>query len=309
MHRFLIALCALAAPALAAAQPAAPARPAITDIAHVTLYADNLQKSQQFYGSLIGWQQVPAGKPESGVRFYANHLQYVQLVSPPTPGLEDRLVSVAFATSDAEALRSYLAAHGVAVPQSVTAQRDGSISFRMKDPEGHAIEFSQAGLHAAGAPRPASIPLSNQIVHAGFVVRNRAAMDHFYGDLLGFHLSWQGGSKPGQTEWVMMQVPNGTGWLEYMLYLPANPSRSQLGGANHISPDVVSVAALQKELEARGWTPKGPDRPPLLGLDGKWQLDLFDPDGTRVEFMEFKPVKTPCCSPITGQSPAPLASW
>ena len=309
MNRSLVMFLLLLIPAFTAAQQVTHARPAITGIAHVTFYADNLQKSQQFYGSLIGWQQIPAGKPESGVRFYANHLQYVQLVSPPAPGLEDRLVSVAFATSDAEALRSYLATHGVAVPPSVTAQRDGSISFQMKDPEGHTIEFTQAGPHEAGAPRPASMPLSNQIVHAGFVVRNRAALDHFYGDLLGFHLSWQGGSKPGQIEWAMMQVPNGTGWLEYMLYLPANPSRSQLGGANHFSPDVVSVAALEKKLEARGWKPHGEDRPPLLGLDGKWQLDLFDPAGTRVEFMEFTPVKTPCCSPITGSTPAPLASW
>lgn len=309
MHRFLVALCAFLVPALAAAQPAAAARPAITGIAHVTFYADNLQQSQPFYGTLIGWPQVPAGKPQSGVRYYVNHAQYVEVLSSPKLDIENRLVRVAFATSNADQLRSYLAAHGVAVPPSVTHQSDGTVSFRMKDPEGHEIEFSQAAPHATGPPRPAVLPLSTQIVHAGFVVRNRAAMDRFYGGLLGFHLYWQGGSQPGQIEWAMMQVPEGTHWLEYMLYLPANPSRSQLGGANHFSPDVVSVAALEKKLEARGWKPHGEDRPPLLGLDGKWQLDLFDPDGTRVEFMEFTPAKTPCCSPVTGPVPAPLPGW
>jgi hypothetical protein len=39
------------------------------------------------------------------------------------------------------------------------------------------------------------------------------------------------------------------------------------------------------------------------------QLDLTDPDGTRVEFMEFKPVKDPCCSPYTGAQPGPTSGW
>jgi len=39
------------------------------------------------------------------------------------------------------------------------------------------------------------------------------------------------------------------------------------------------------------------------GRDGKVQLNLFDPDLTRVEFMEFKPSGTTCCSPFTGPPP------
>jgi hypothetical protein len=40
-----------------------------------------------------------------------------------------------------------------------------------------------------------------------------------------------------------------------------------------------------------------------LGRDGKVQLNVFDPDLTRVEYMEFKPTGTPCCSPILGKTP------
>ena len=40
-----------------------------------------------------------------------------------------------------------------------------------------------------------------------------------------------------------------------------------------------------------------------IGRDGKWQLNLYDPDGTRVELMEFTPVQTPCCSSYTGPHP------
>ncbi len=309
MYRAVLLSCMFLLPALARAQQAASARPAITGISHVTFYADNLEKSQQFYGALIGWQQLPAGTPASGVRFYANPSQYIQLLSPPSQGLEDRLVSVGLATTNAESMRRFLAAHSLAVPPFVTLEKDGSATFRVKDPEGHTIEFTQQGPHGAGVPRPSSAPVSNQIVHAGFVVHDRAAMDHFYKDVLGFHLYWQGGSSAGRTDWVMMQVPNGTDWVEYMLNLPQTPSRSQLGSANHLSPDVVSVAALQENLKQRGWIPTAKDRPPVLGVDGKWQLDLLDPDGTRVEFMEFKEVKQPCCSPVLGTRPTPSSGW
>ncbi|MGD1107559.1 MAG: VOC family protein, partial [Terracidiphilus sp.] len=109
----------------------------------------------------------------------------------------------------------------------------------------------------------------------------------------------------GDIDWVMMQVPNGTDWIEYMLYLPDRPTRAQLGSADHFAPGVVSVAQLQRRLEQRGWKPAPGKNPQVLGVDGKLQLDLTDPTGTRVEFMEFLPVKTPCCSPYTGTQPSP----
>jgi hypothetical protein len=107
----------------------------------------------------------------------------------------------------------------------------------------------------------------------------------------------------------MMQVPDGTDWIEYMLYLPASPSLAQLGSANHLAPGVTSVAELQQRLEQRGWKAPEGRNPQILGVDGKLQLDLTDPDGTRVEFMEFKPVKDPCCSAYTGAQPSPPSGW
>jgi hypothetical protein len=38
---------------------------------------------------------------------------------------------------------------------------------------------------------------------------------------------------------------------------------------------------------------------PQIGRDGKWQLNLYDPDLTRAELMEPKPVQKPCCSPMS----------
>ncbi len=305
MIRTLILCIVFALPGIAWAQDSLNKRPPITGIAHVTLYADDMPRSQQFYQSLLGWEMVPGGHAHSGVRFYANHIQYIELISAPDPGRMDWLDSIGFATTDAESLRSYLESRQVVVPRALTIDRDGSKTLLVHDPEGNRIAFVEPGTHSLPEPRLAARRLSSHIIHAGYVVRNRAAMDRFYKDILGFHLYWQGGAKEGDIDWVMMQVPNGTDWIEYMLYLPDRPTRAQLGSADHFAPGVVSVAQLQRRLEQRGWKPAPGKNPQVLGVDGKLQLDLTDPGGTRVEFMEFLPVKTPCCSGYTGTQPTP----
>ncbi len=315
-RHFLVLLVAFLIPGLLPAPLHAqksPSRPAITGISHITLYADDIAKSERFYTQVIGWKQVPGAAAPSGVRFYANHQQYIELVSPPHPGMRpdliDRLEGFGFVTADAEGLRRFLGARRIAVPATVTTEPDGSHSFLVHDPAGNKVEFTQLSSHSVPAPPDLSRRLSTHIMHLGFVARDRAALDGFYKNLLGFSLYWQGSAKPGKPDWVMMQVPNGTDWIEYMLYLPAAPSRGQLASANHFSPGVVSIDVLYKRLLAQGWKPSAEEKPPLLALDGKWQLDLFDPDRTRVEFMEFKPVGKVCCSDFTGRTPGPYLNW
>jgi hypothetical protein len=63
---------------------------------------------------------------------------------------------------------------------------------------------------------------------------------------------------------------------------------------NHLCLVVPSVDASYKALLARDM--KIAD-PPKIGRDGKWQLNLYDPNFTRAELMEPKPVQKPCCSP------------
>ena len=287
-------------------------RPPITGISHVVFYADHPDRSSNFYVGLIGWIPEPAlPGPAHGPRFYANATQYVEVLPPPILNQPDRLNRVAFSTTDAEALRRYLGANGLAVPKTVSREGDGSKTFLVDDPEGNLVEFTQAPSRKPAAPSQTRLRgrLSTHIMHAGYVVHNRAALDHFYKDLLGFHLYWQGWANPGNPDWVMMQVPDGSDWIEYMLYLQAQPTRQALASADHIAPGVDSVAGLQHRLEQRKWVaPPGKD-PKVLGVDGKLQLDLNDPDGTRIEFMEFQPVKIPCCSPFTGGDPHATPAW
>jgi catechol 2,3-dioxygenase-like lactoylglutathione lyase family enzyme len=141
------------------------------------------------------------------------------------------------------------------------------------------------------------------MIHAGFVVHNADAENHFYRELLGFRPYWHGGMKPDETDWVSQQVPDGTDWLEYMLRQPEHPDLRTNGVMNHISLGVADMKQAQAKLEAHGWKPNDREKA-QMGKDGKWQLNLFDPDLTRIELMEFKPVEKPCCSDFTAPHPS-----
>jgi hypothetical protein len=108
--------------------------------------------------------------------------------------------------------------------------------------------------------------------------------------------------KEDKDDWVAMQVPDGTDWIEYMLNISLTADRHTLGVMNHIALGVTDIRETQKKLVANGWKLR---EEPKIGRDGKWQLNLYDPDDTRTEFMEFAPAEKPCCSEFTGPHPGP----
>jgi len=264
---------------------------------------------QKLYGGVLGLADAPAIEPGGIVRYMVG-AQWVGYSAAPDPKATDRMDHVAFITDNLVGLRHYLSANGVKV-SGVQGWSDHSLSFSVVDPEGHRVEFVEHASveHAAentkadAAAPGSSAAVSRRMIHAGFLVHNRDAEDHFYRDLLGFHLYWQGGMKPDRTEWVAMQVPDGTEWLEYMLNQPEHPDLRVTGVMNHISLGVVDMKKAQAILESHGWKPHG-DEKAQMGKDGKWQLNVYDPDLTRIELMEFKPVEKPCCSEFTGPHPS-----
>ena len=71
---------------------------------------------------------------------------------------------------------------------------------------------------------------------------------------------------------------------------------------NHFSLGAKDIHAAADQLHKNGLLKfDGPE----IGRDGKWGLDAYDPDGTRVEVMEFTPAKTPCCHAYTAPHPTP----
>ncbi len=220
-------------------------------------------------------------------------------VPPRNP--EDLLEEVGFSTDDAAALRKYLESRNIEVSE-VSEPGNQRPSFVVHDPTGRRIQFIE-GNPLPGGERPQVPPAQQrQIIHAGFIVNDRAAEDHFFKDILGFHLYWHGGMKDEQDDWVAMQVPDGTDWVEYMLNISTTADKHTRGVMNHIAIGVPGIQAAKAQLMKNGWKP---GEEPQLGRDGKWQLNLYDPDETRVEFMEFTPTQKPCCADYTGPHPGP----
>jgi catechol 2,3-dioxygenase-like lactoylglutathione lyase family enzyme len=273
-------------------------RPKITGVAEIDLRTSDLAGSKHFYADEMGFPVQETGA--NSLRFRVNDQQYISVIKAASP-TEPRLVSIAFITSDAEALRSYLAANDMRVPTKVDKNADGDRSFEVVDPEDHRVRFVQYGKqHNEKAAASKSQEVGNHMIHVGFIVHDRSAEDRFYKDLLGFKLYWHGGMQEDRTDWLDMQVPDGTDWLEYMLNIGPDASHRTIGVMNHMAIGVANINAAFDRVKANGWSG---DSKPQLGRDGKWQLNLYDPDDTRIEAMEFKPTREPCCSPYTGQHP------
>ena len=277
-------------------------RPKITGIDHVAFYTTAPEGTAHLFHDILGLSGAhPLERGE--ILRYVVGKQWVGFSTAPDPQAVDRMDHVAFTTDHVVAMQRYLAKKGVAVPEALERWRDGSRSFRVKDPEGHSIEFVER-VKGLLQENPDAEAASRRMIHAGFMVRDRAMGDAFYKDILGFHVYWQGGMQPGRTDWCAMQVPDGTDWLEYMLNVPAQPERRQAGVMNHISLGVENMQQTATMLESHGWQPHGAEVA-KIGRDGKWQLNLYDPDLTRVELMEFRPVGKPCCSDFQGPHPGP----
>lgn len=297
------ALCLVAVGAFAQIPARNAARPAITGISHIAVYASNAAEAEHYYVHDIGLKKGPDPENPYGTRYYVNPKQFVEVLPLPANAGNSRLDHIGYITVNAEALRNYLAGHHYEVPAHIEKASDGSRWFDVRDPEGNVVQFLQP------APHPISMagadPVGHHIIHVGERVKSAEAENAFYRDLLGFRPYWRGGMKPGETDWISQQVPNGRDWLEYMLESGnGDISQRQYGVLNHLSIGVVNMEMAVTTLDA-GKRLDNRHTPMQIGRDGKWQYNLFDPDGTRLELMEFTPVEKPCCSPFTAPNPSP----
>jgi catechol 2,3-dioxygenase-like lactoylglutathione lyase family enzyme len=278
-----------------------PTRPKITGIDHVRIYVTSVDKSQAFYANVLGLPLSGGGC--SGIArpcFPINCCQRIELEPVPSPAPHNWLAEIAFATDDVARMRRYLLAHGVAAG-AVSKEGGGSPRFVSHDPEGNPIAFVQRPLAVADY-KTSLDQVSSRLLHAGFVVKDTAAENRFYRDILGFRLYWHGGFKDDDIDWYEIQVPDGDNWIEYMLNIPASADRKELGVQNHFSLGVKDAQAAAARLHDHGLpTFDGPE----IGRDGKNSLDAYDPDGTRVEVMEFTPAQKPCCHPYQAAHPIP----
>jgi catechol 2,3-dioxygenase-like lactoylglutathione lyase family enzyme len=309
MTRWLPACCGLVLAALSPTSPVAAqqaARPPLASVSHIAVYAQDTAKSERFYTHDLGAVKLPDPEAANGARYYFSPTQFVEVLPLPQGEGINRLAHVAFNTPDAEAMRRYLASKKVAVPASVMSAPDGSRWFSVTDPEGTVVQFMQPPARLPDVPVNA---LSSHIIHVGFIIHNRANEDRFYKDILGFHPYWEGGMRDDHPTWISLQLPDGRDWVEYMVVgtpdtkgIPADLSAKSLGALDHFALG-VNDSHQTYTLLWNGDRLQGQSETPKIGRDAKWQLNLFDPDGTRAEVMEFHAIGKPCCSAFAAPDP------
>jgi catechol 2,3-dioxygenase-like lactoylglutathione lyase family enzyme len=270
------------------------------------VYAHDLAASDNFYAHILGATKGVDPQNPAGTRYYFSPTQFIEVLPLPADHTISRMACVAYNTADANGLRLYLHAHSVEGVSELHTSTDGSRWFDTKDPEGNVVQFLQPD--RAHPVAVTSEPISNHIIHMGYLVHSRATEDHFYRELLGFRPYWFGAMQPDHVDWISQQAPNGHDWLEYMMVggdstTPLDHvNQGELGVLNHFSLGVKNMEqAVTTLIQQDRLSPRHDG--PQMGKDGKWQANLYDPDGTRVELMEFQPVAKPCCSGFTASSP------
>jgi catechol 2,3-dioxygenase-like lactoylglutathione lyase family enzyme len=285
--RILTAVLAVTASLLPAAEPVA-VRPRIVGLSHVSLRVSDLGRSRAFYEDFLGYTTGPA-KGGLGLLVAVSDRQYIELQAGLEPD-QDRLDHVAVQTDDVEAMRRYLSSRGI-TGSAVVREGGGNRAFTVTDPDGNRLEvMEQVG---DGWPLRAPVPpapLSRRILHAGIVVADLAAARRFFGEALGFEETWRGSRGGSELSWTNMKVPEGDDYLEFMLF-GTRPAPRDRGTPHHICLEVPDVEDARARLLKRPHAAKY--RRPLevrVGVNRRRQLNLYDPDGTRVELMEPRTV-------------------
>jgi catechol 2,3-dioxygenase-like lactoylglutathione lyase family enzyme len=311
---FALALLAASAVPTVAQMPDKPlSRPRITGISHIAVYASDPVAADHYYREILGGVKQRDPENPKGVRYAFSATQFVEALPLPADAGINRLDHLAFNTDDAEILRRFLGSKAWKVPGQVERGADGSRWFTVKDPEGNKVQFVQTPAELKALVAPSAI--GHHIIHVGMLVHNRAVEDTFYRDLLGFKPYWFGGMVDDRTDWVSQQTPDGHDWIEYMLThgstplsasagIPADMSQHDLGVLDHFSIGEDSVPRAYKVLADGNRLDGKHDTGPKIGKDGKYQFNLYDPDGIRAELMNFHATEKPCCSSFTADDPA-----
>jgi len=276
-------------------------RPKITGDSHLSVYTSDAAKTDAFYTHDLGAQKQSDPQNPAGVRYYFSPVQFIEVLPLQGPITQiSRFDHAAYNVSDADAMRRYLISRGIEIPGStITDGSDGSKYFEVKDPEGNRVQFVQPPAHPAAVPRN---DLSTHIIHVGYVVHDVEKEVAFYRDILGFRPYWHGGPTDDSNNWTSLQVPDGTDWVELMKVV-GEPTQAAAGQLNHFSLGVQNMEQATNLLFNGNRFSGKNSAAPKIGRDAKWQLNMFDPDGTRAEVMEFQPMGKPCCSPFLLPSP------
>jgi lactoylglutathione lyase len=276
-----------------------PKRPQILGISHVAFYVHDIEKTRAFYKDFLGFEEPYSLTNKDG----ALHLTWIKINDRQSIELfpeartnagTDRLYHVALETDDAVGMRDYLIAHGVTAPAKVGKGKIGNLNYFIQDPSGRIVEIVQYAPDGwTKLSEGKFVPdtrISTNMPHVGILADDLEPTQKFYQDILGFKEIWRGAKNPSVLNWVHERVPDGTDFLELMLYSELPPPDKR-GTYHHLCLQVSDLDKAKATLESRA-SKINYTRPMEIktGVNHKRQLNLYDPNGTRVELMEPKTI-------------------
>jgi catechol 2,3-dioxygenase-like lactoylglutathione lyase family enzyme len=263
----------------------------IDRLAMVTFRGADLETTRQFYGKVMGFEEVRQATNGAGqlqaVFFKVNDDQFLEFRAGESAKEKEpfRLVRISFLTPDIGRARAAVVGHRL-TPGEIQQQDDGNPHFSLADSDGTMVDFVayQPGSWQADARGQKLGPrrLSDHLQHAGLVVADESAAMALYRDKLGFRERNRGGPIAGETRWIVIDMPGTKGdFIEFMVHKADPPERRQ-----HICFGVPDLNQTHQALLQAGVKQKFK---PFVTPTGLRLMNVFDPNGLRVEFWEEKP--------------------
>jgi catechol 2,3-dioxygenase-like lactoylglutathione lyase family enzyme/predicted enzyme related to lactoylglutathione lyase len=258
----------------------------ITGMAHMAYYVSDLKKARDYYEGFLGFQEAFVLKNADGsdrvVYVKINDRQYIELYSEPVKDY-GYLHDAGFETNDAKGMRDRLAAMGVKVPEKVTKDEAGNLSFDIVEPSGFTIQIVQympgsMTDKAKGKFMPAT-RISDHIDHIGLLITDKDVTWKFYNEAFGFTKEGDGSK---------MAVPGSNDRFELGWERKQPPAEARFHIKDHICLSVTDAPKMTAILKAKPQITEFPEAIAdihQLG-NGKNVVEIYDIDHNRIETME-----------------------
>ena len=276
--------------------PAVAEQLPLLGLARVSIRVANLDQARAFYTGVAGFEEAFDARNADGsvaaAYFKVNDQQFLEII--PGPKTDEVPRGFAIRTDQLVKLRGRLAALGLN-PGKIHPDADGSTGFTVTNLPGQDLgflEFVQYGRKSLaertkgkylGAHR-----LATHLEHVGIVATDFDTAYDFYVKTLGFHETWRrlvADRSRVAIDHIQMPGPSGDFVeLSNQGKKVDSSTRKGAGGVNHVAFTVPDVKAVQSASHALN--PALRATTPRYGLDNRWNFNLFDTDGLRVEFMQ-----------------------
>lgn len=267
-------------------------------LARVSIRVSDLGQARAFYSGLGGFDEAYDATNADGAiaaaYFKINDDQFLKIIPGLQPDVLPPMAGLAIRTDKLQKLRRLLADRGLN-PGKIHTDTDGDTGFDLTNLPGQDLgflEFVEYGPHSLAERLKGKFlgtrRLATHMEHAGIITTNFDDAYNFYVKTLGFHENYRRVTT-GQSSVVLdhIQMPGPSGdFVELMNQngMKGLLSKRRAGGMAHFAFTVPDEKALVATIHSRD---PGLHLGKLgYGLDNRWNFNLFDPDGTRMEFMQ-----------------------